>query len=926
MPGIRLPLVNVNLTPVVTSVIAKPISVPQTIQSVTGALQSVQPVINQTGISPIVTGAATLPQPMPLLRPSAAAASALPPPILASLDGSKGSVSRVSYFVQPALPLYRADSAAHIAGLSVVKNAPIVLPGATSARPQIFSAGGSDYKWQDGQLLLGDGQLLVSMQAVGGVSILQIANGPRVYLRKSAVALITNAAGVTRVQSLAGPPKSLIVAPSPPAQPLSLALGREIITAETPLTAAQLSPPDGFARRNTVIIGNGRMAASEIYLPSALKNNRLVSSVLAATGSAEQLIAGSLMKAAAVQVLVRGVEGFAFSTVNAVTGTVLPSVLPPLPVPRPLPSPVPPPTAVPPPQTVATTAAVAAPAIPGLPTAFPAATLAEQASTAGQGSLFPGDQTLQSIRNNLHPPPGSLPPIQPPAPPSTKPGQEKHATPTPPGIPAPHAVSPPSPAAPSQGAPPAAPSARRTVPLPTAAPQTPARSPAPPPSIGFSLRQLPHALAEEIRQHSEITAAIIALIAMLLVMTTHFWRSARIRSAQLAVANRELSVARDRALDASRTKSQFLANISHEIRTPITVVLGTAKMLSDTELSEEQHLMLKALDFSAHSLLDTVGGILDFSKIEAGKTSFEEVPFSPGAALQELSASMAALAAEKHLEFTLNLEESLPARIISDPTRLRQILVNLIGNAIKFTPAGSVSVVASASVIEANRIMLQVRVNDTGVGIRESDRQRIFEPFAQADASTTRQFGGTGLGLTISKRLANLMGGDITFSSTPGEGTEFVLTLPAIVAEPTAPPKFAPSAGAGGAPSPVPARKRILLVDDSPVLRKIVGTQLEKLGYQVDLASNGQEAVSAVSSTQYALVFMDWQMPVMDGLDATRAIRALGPERGGMPIVAMTANAMEGDRTSCLQAGMSDYISKPFSSDQLRSLLDYWLA
>ncbi len=390
------------------------------------------------------------------------------------------------------------------------------------------------------------------------------------------------------------------------------------------------------------------------------------------------------------------------------------------------------------------------------------------------------------------------------------------------------------------------------------------------------------------------------------------------------VLERELIAARDAAEAAARTKATFLANMSHEIRTPLNGILGFAELLADGDIPPEQARHASFIRESGRELLRLLNDILDLSKIEAGQMTIEQAPFSPGEELRSCAKLLDAAIRTKGLDFDLTIDPALDAPMLGDSLRFRQIVLNLLGNSIKFTEIGSVSIKA-----QLRGGTISVEVADTGIGISEEQQRRIFHPFIQADQSSTRRFGGTGLGLGISRQLAELMGGGVRLVSQVAVGTTATLRLPwqpAETVEP-APRPVATSFDTGGTQK----ERRILLVEDLVINRELVCAMLKGAKYSVDTAEDGREAIEMIrrtglSGVPYDLILMDVQMPVMDGLTATRAIRAMPGPMGTVPIVALTAHAYPAEIQACREAGMDGHIAKPMSAsvllDQIARMLD----
>ena len=377
----------------------------------------------------------------------------------------------------------------------------------------------------------------------------------------------------------------------------------------------------------------------------------------------------------------------------------------------------------------------------------------------------------------------------------------------------------------------------------------------------------------------------------------------------------DLRAARDSAENASRMKSRFLATISHEIRTPMNAVLGSLTLLSGSPLGNEDKRLVDVARQSAEGLLRLLDDILDFSKLEAGKIALEEVDCAPAALIREVITVLRPRAQEKGLGLLFLPDPSLPAAIVTDPARLRQILFNLVGNAIKFTPGGHVTVHARlGSETGGGRLRLDFAVEDTGIGISAHALPTLFERFTQADTSVTRRFGGTGLGLAICRELVTLLGGSITVDSTPGTGSVFRFSILCTPGDAT----LLDGAADNALPAlPALPPLRVLAVDDNGINREILRKMLERAGHTVDVAEDGQQAVEMTRDTRFDVVLMDVQMPTMDGLTATRLIRALPPPANRVPVVALTAHASGSSRPECLAAGMDGFAAKPLRPAQL---------
>ncbi len=437
------------------------------------------------------------------------------------------------------------------------------------------------------------------------------------------------------------------------------------------------------------------------------------------------------------------------------------------------------------------------------------------------------------------------------------------------------------------------------------------------------------ALVQELRVAREASAITAELVARQFANLDIVLKELDQRAKNEKLLRLNMSQARKAAESASIAKSEFLANMSHEIRTPMNGILGMTELVLNSDLTLEQRHHLDMVQRSASRLLKVINDILDFSRVESGKLALDPAIFNLHEALGNAINMFTLQAHDKNIKLTLEISEGVPAEVFADSTRLLQILINLINNGIKFTQKGSVTVsVSTYREAEPNYHFIRFQVADTGIGVAEEKQDEIFESFSQADASTTRKFGGTGLGLAISSQLAKLMDSHLYIESNPGEGSRFWFDC-RIPAVPFTQKEFSDDQSADfgqGIPTEEIHKISVLLVEDELINQVLVQKILEDLELNVTSVENGLEAVQEVRSGNYDIILMDLQMPKLDGYEATKQIRRLDTAKRSIPIIALTAHALDKDRAKCLEVGMNAFLSKPIDITQLKTLLHQYVS
>lgn len=752
----------------------------------------------------------------------------------------------------------------------------------------------------------------------------------RIWVKRDADVMIKVTNGILQVRNLDGAGdavrvqiKNVVNGTSPI---LAIAPGYELASSQNVLSAADLRPQDAIARRNRTLLNGSSLGVAEVALPTLIAGSGLLNQLRSQQGEMGERISQRIVKMAAIQAHVRGNLGFDLQSAANLSGDLSLDVQ------------------LPPPATAGAS--------------LPPAPAESVSATANSASLSNQTAFVQNAQTNLNAP-NSLPPRD------TTPlniSMQQNLLQDYQRIPHGNLEQNRKSALSPIDTLPKAANERQNLNTPNSASEklaskqrTVSASSTTSTTAGMASPsgQNPGTVVRTvIQRYPEAVMAAMGVIAALLVVSLSLFRTSWIKSrelrqsnaqlsaeiqerqlaedtitqlnaslegrlAELATVNQNLELARDQALESSKLKSEFVANISHELRTPLSVFMGMNALLLGSKLTARQRQYALRSEESAQALLSVVNDVLDFSKLETGKIILESVEFSPSEILAQVVESLSKAAGEKQLALSSTIADDVPDKLKGDSLRLRQVLFNILGNAIKFTEKGGASVHLQLAGETSSQARLDFTIKDTGIGINQEALERLFQPFVQADGSTTRSFGGTGLGLSICKHLVELMGGSIAATSTTGQGSQFTVTLPFDK------PPVAVTANNQPLASPITLAP-ILVAEDSPSLQLVIRSLLKKLGYNAHIVSNGKEALQAAGSGNYSAILMDWQMPLMDGIEATKEIRALEQGQKHIPIIALTAHAMDGYRQECLSVGMDDYLSKPFTAEQLHNVLSKW--